>query len=312
MKEVILLTGATGFLGAHIGKLLCNNQYHLVATRRAGSNLETYGEVGKEITWIDIEEENWIGQVITLKPSTIIHTAWIGVAHSQRNDREVQSKNILLLQDILLIAKASQTQRIIGLGSQAEYGYLDSVVAESHTCKPDSAYGAVKTVCCELLKNFCLNHGIQWYWLRVFSIFGEGESRQWLLPDFIQTMLEKKVSAMDFTGGEQQYAYLYIDDFIEAISRLVFNQQDKSGVYNLSAIELRPLKTLLEFVRDSVDPNFQLNFGVIPYRTGQSMLIAGDMELFKKTFGPLRVTPLEMSIRNTINFYKSTVVNESF
>lgn len=233
MKEVILITGITGFLGCHLGKLLIENNYKVIATRRGSSNLTNCFEFLEMINWIDIDEKDWREKVIALQPSIILHAAWIGVSASDREDWDMQSKNLYFLQDLIFIAQHSNTQKIIGLGSQAEYGYIDSIVSESHPLKPTSAYGALKIVSSQLIKNYCIQQKIQWYWMRIFSVFGENEGTVWLLPTVIKTILAKKETKMAFSPGNQRYAYLYVKDFANAIKKVLISD-NKSGFYNIS------------------------------------------------------------------------------
>lgn len=303
MKEVILITGITGFLGCHLGKLLCENNYQVIATRRSNSSLKNCTEFQEQIKWIYIDDDNWKDIITGYQPAIIIHAAWIGVAAAERDDWELQTKNLSFLQDLLFIARQSGTQKIIGLGSQAEYGFIDTIVVESHPLKPTTAYGAVKIISAQLLKDFCVKHTIQWYWLRVFSVFGEKESTKWLLPNVIKTIAAKQVKKMSFSPGDQQYAYLYIKDFANAIKNIVINKGNNSGIYNVSSSRPLPLKHIISFIKDIIDPAFVLEFGALPYRQNQSMLIAGDVTLFNKVFGSVAQTSLEESINNTINFY---------
>ena len=303
MKEAILITGATGFLGCHIATLLCEKNYQVIATRRTNSGLKNCIEFQQQIDWVNTDDQNWKEIIIGLKPTIIIHAAWMGVMASERDDWELQAKNLILLQDLLYVAKQSNTQKIIGLGSQAEYGFIDSVVEETHPLKPSTAYGAVKILSAQLLKHFALQNNIQWHWLRVFSVFGEKEGEQWLMPTVIKTIAQGQLKKMAFSAGNQKYAYLYIKDFANAVYKILTNQNNVSGIYNISAGNPLPLKKVITLIRDILNPAFELGFGELYTRPNQSMLIAGDMSKFNRTFGILETTNFEESIHNTINFY---------
>lgn len=303
MKEVILITGITGFLGCHLGQLIVSGNYRVVATRRSNSNLKNCLEFQEQVKWVNIEEDDWKEQIIDLKPTIVVHAAWLGVAASDRDDWELQSKNIAFLQNLLYIAQKSQTTKVIGLGSQAEYGFIETLVDESHSLKPVSAYGAVKVVCAHLMKAFCVEQKIHWYWLRVFAVFGEKEGEGWLIPKVIKTIAAKQTSSMPFSPGEQKYAYLYIRDLAIAVKKVLDYIPDQSGIYNMSADNPLPLKEIIIMIRDTMAPGFGLEFGALSYRQNQSMMIGGNMSLFKSVFGNLHTTTLEESIRNTIQFY---------
>ena len=60
---------------------------------------------------------------------------------------------------------------------------------------------------------------------------------------------------MAFTPGEQQYTYLYIKDFTNAIKKVIVNQSKSSGVYNISSQQSLALKMIITYIRDIIDPS---------------------------------------------------------
>ncbi len=311
MSKVVLITGVTGFIGCHLAELLLTNNYKIIATKRTNSNLRNCSDFKDKIEWINVDEEDWKQQIIASQPHIIIHAAWIGVTARERDDWELQSKNISFLEEVCFVAKHSGAEKFIALGSQAEYGFVDTMVKEDQLLKPTAAYGAVKVICSQLVKSFCHKNKIQWYWLRIFSLFGEKEGPGWLIPNVIRAIDSKEKAKMEFSPGDQQYAYLYIKDCVEALKKVISHPEDASGFYNLSSCEVTSLKYIITLIRNKMDKGFVLEFGVLPYRKDQSMLIAGDMKLYNSTFGNLHQRPLSESLDNTINYYTSKVLNES-
>ena len=111
LKEVILITGITGFLGCHLAQLLVDNNYNIIATKRNSSNLKNCIEFQDKVKWINVDEKDWQDKVIALQPVIIIHAAWTGVLNLERDDWQMQSTNLLLLQDLLYIAKKSNVKK---------------------------------------------------------------------------------------------------------------------------------------------------------------------------------------------------------
>lgn len=310
--QTVLLTGATGFLGSYIGEELYLD-YKLIALKRKSSNLNNCSLYKENIIWIDKDESNWKEKIISYSPRIIIHTAWQGVEAKKREDWEFQTENLYFLRDIFYIAKQSNTKKIIALGSQAEYGYIESLVSENCNLKPVEAYGAVKVVASNLLEQFCTNNSIEWYWLRIFSVFGEREDINWFIPHLITTILSGKSNSLPLTAGEQKYAYLYARDFAKAIKKIVESNNNKSNIYNICSSKLLSIKDIAYKIKDLINPDFQLKFGELPYRENQSMLIAGNVTLFENEFGKLDNTTLEEGIVNTINYIKKMLKrDESF
>lgn len=299
----VLLTGVTGFLGSHIAEILNQNNIDIVGLKRLTSDLSKCISFVNDIKWIDLDHANeWKQEVISESPTEIIHCAWIGVEASDRNNWSLQAKNIELLVDLLEITQSLTIKKFIFLGSQAEYGNISHKVSEDDVVYPMSAYASIKLSCLQILKTYAeLNH-LNWLWLRVFSVFGERESYKWLIPSVINTM--KAETEMDFTGGAQQYAYLYAGDFAKILLSIV-ESEIKSGIYNVSGNHTLTLKSLLSQIRDAINPSFQLNFGAIPYRKNQSMYIQGDITKLTNEIGAIDFTDFNVALSKTLNYYLS-------
>ena len=198
------------------------------------------------------------------------------------------------------VAKITSVNRFIFLGSQAEYGNINGIVSEDQVCVAINAYGSVKSACLEILKTFAINNKLNWIWLRLFSFFGEKENETWLFPSLIQKI--KTENEMNFTLGEQKYAYLYVKDFALIIDKIV-SLEIQSGIYNVSSDIVRSIRSLVEEVRDRINPKFQLNFGALKYRDNQSMHIQGSIKKLKGQIGKLEFTDFTIAIENTIRYY---------
>lgn len=303
----ILLTGATGFLGSHIAESLVSKKVEVFALKRENSNCWRCENFYDKITWINYDDQSvWKEVVIKSRISIIIHAAWLGVEAFERDDLEVQAKNIDLIAKLLEIGKTLKIKKFISLGSQAEYGQINNEIDENAMLKPTTAYGVIKVASSEIVKSFCIENNIQWFWLRIFSVFGEREGNSWLIPSLIFKIKEQ--TSMDFTAGMQKHAYMYVKDFV-AIMNKVIGMNVVSGVYNVCSNETSYLKDVIQKIAYIVNPEFKLNFGAIPYRNSQSMHIQGNMMKLFGQIGVYHFSDFNTSIDKTINYYISSTPN---
>lgn len=297
----VLITGITGFLGSHIAGNLIADNINVIGLKRKNSDIWRCKEFEDSVCWIDIDEEGeYEKQLSSMDFDTVIHGAWIGVESASRDNWNEQYKNIPFLLSLLRISKNAGVRKFIFLGSQAEYGNFNGKINEYYTTNAVNAYAGVKLACLELVKAFCVSNTINWIWLRLFSFFGEKENSNWLLPSLIRTM--KIENQMDFTKGEQKYAYMYVKDFATIINHVV-SSTIQSGIYNVSSNEPRTIKSLIEEIRDYVNPSFVLNFGVLPYRANQSMHMEGDSEKLFSQIGEINYTDFKKALRTTLEYY---------
>jgi nucleoside-diphosphate-sugar epimerase len=200
----------------------------------------------------------------------------------------------------LKVAKVSNVEKFIAFGSQAEYGHFSGLIDENYDLEPKSAYGLSKYLCSQTIKVFCEQNNIDWYWLRLFSFFGEKEASNWFIPSLIKNISENK--PMDMTPGEQRYAYMYIGDLAEIIYNLI-KSSASSGIYNLSSKNSVSLKEIVEKIINIIKPlNPQVNFGALPYRENQPMLIQGEVSKLEGEIGEFNETSFDRNLEKVVQF----------
>lgn len=279
----ILLTGATGFIGSNIAKGLLAEGYIVYATYRTASSFEKCSKFKNKINWINIETSGWKEYIKTIQPDQFIHVAWGGIEAENRNDWDLQIRNFWFSKEYFDLAKEFGIKKVIALGSQAEYGVNQFSVNETVAPMPNDAYGAIKTLTANYLRNLYENTDTQWYWIRIFSVFGEGENHNWLMPSVISKLLKNE--PISLTSCKQQYNYLYIEHFVTQFLAIVQCNQNKSGIYNLCNSKSIELKELLLKIVDLMNlPKALLLFNSIPQRPGQNMMISGDNTKFRDFF----------------------------
>ena len=295
----VFLTGATGFIGAYVLRELRSQGHDLLCLKRPTSNLSSLGTAAEQVHWANTDED-WQTIFRNFHPEAVINLAWDGVSSADRVIWQKQVANINFQQELLNLSAKCGVRKFIGIGSQSEYGDFEGVIDESFPVNPKTAYAAVKLACLDLLRCFCEINQIEWYWFRLFPLFGPGESDRWLIPSLIKAMCTK--DSMDLTPGEQLLPYLYVGECAKAIVSPL-QTGDKSGIYNVCADNPRPLKELVTMIKDKVNPAFKLNFGALPYRFGQSMLMGSHTDKLARNLYTLDTTSFETHLQETINHY---------
>lgn len=296
----VFITGASGFIGSYVFRNLINDGHTVLSLKRSTTNLWRIEDCAIKADWIE-DSERFDEMLIQFAPEVIINLAWNGVAAKDRTDWAKQESNILMQQRLLDIAFKCGTKKVIGAGSQAEYGAFENIIDETYPANPNSAYGAVKYSCLTMLKTFCEINNIEWYWFRIFPCFGPMEDENWLIPSLIKNVMTE--DHMDLTPGEQKLAYLYVGEVANSITSPIASIEDKSGVYNICSDNPRPLKEMVTSIRDLVDPEFQLNFGALQYRYGQCMYMEGDTTKLKNNLYKIDTASYNEHMKHTVEYY---------
>lgn len=291
----IFITGATGFLGYHIASSCLAAGFDLLCLKRKSSVSLFKPDQEEIISWVNADEEAWEKTVVDYQPDILIHCAWEGVSAENRNNSQVQCKNIQLSEKLI---KLCPYRQIIVLGSQEEYGRIDSVVDENYPLAPITEYAKAKIETCKMLQKYAENKGIEWLWIRVFTVFGEKQKEDWLIPSIIKKCLNPDELQMDTTKGEQSYSYLYSADFASAITSTL-GEVGNSGIYNISSSTPIRLIDLFSLIKQKTNSKIEFH-PVLPYREYQSMMIMGDSTKFKNTFGDYEKTTLSQGLDRII------------
>ena len=301
-SKTILLTGITGFLGSNLLEALLAENYTIIGLKRSASDVWRIKEFlnNSKLKLVDIDKVKLDNIFAQEHIDILIHSAWGGVKTDDRNSLIVQLENFDFALRLFNLAIKAGVNKIISLGSQAEYGHYEGRVDENYPCNPVDAYGMAKIFAGRSLQTLSEQSNTKWFWVRLFSLFGPKEDCKWLLPFAINKMLNNE--DIDLTNCEQRYDYLFVKDFCKGIIMLL--NSEKSGVYNLSSNNSIQLKEILLMIKENLNSKSKLNFGALDYRKNQVMHVEGDSTKLYKEIN-IAISPFLESLSETTKYYKN-------
>ena len=113
----------------------------------------------------------------------------------------------------------SNIEKIIYCGSCDEYGNQKKIVNERNIAKPINYYGKYKLkVTKEFLKAY-ENYKLPIIIIRPSVVYGPGQKNLMLIPSMIRSFKEKTL--LDINSGSQYRDFLYIDDLVDGIFKIL-------------------------------------------------------------------------------------------
>ncbi len=301
-KFVILLTGATGFIGSSVLRQILDDGHIPIALVRRQSNqarIDHFDGVQK-IAYDDISDRAFIEQIKTFNPDVFIHLAWKGVEGENRNDKSQISANIPFALSTVDLAHEVGCQQWIGIGSQAEYGNPNRRVDESYPADPTSIYGKAKSACYWATSGLCQYYRMTHTWLRIFSTYGPQDNPNWLIPYVVRELSSGR--SPQLTKCEQLWDFLYVDDAARGI--LLSAYFSVSGLLNLGSGVARPLAEVIKEIMNILGTTTKPNIGAVPYKIDQVMHLEADMTKLKSQTGWEPQVDLSDGLRRTVDFFK--------
>ncbi|MBF0521755.1 MAG: NAD(P)-dependent oxidoreductase [Candidatus Omnitrophica bacterium] len=301
-KKTIIITGASGFVGAALIKQAAKDGNRVIALKRESSDLTRIKNV-KGVYLFNYEtllEKKNLQKIKSLKPDIFIHAAWQGVGGKDRNELFQITNNLPFTLDLVQLAYDVGCAHWIGIGSQAEYGNPNQKVDELFPTNPTTLYGKSKVATSWSALGLCQASGMTGSWVRLFSPYGPDDNPDWFIPYVIKELSQGR--APKLTKCEQLWDYLYIDDVATGILSVAY--ANAPGIFNLGSGKAVPLRKIIEIIQKLVNPKIQPQFGAIEYRPDQVMHLEADIRKIKKITGWTPQTNLKQGLEKTVQWFQ--------
>ena len=293
-KHRILVTGASGFIGSPLCRLLLADGHRVWAMNRGESSADTHPDGIDGITYQSVGDQ-FPSELLAWGPETVVNLAWSGIpdyghACSSANLED----QIRLFEQVLAI---ESVERVIGAGTCLEYGARGGLCDEKETAEPTSFLAWSK----QSLRNYLLlatdPSEIDVVWFRIFYAYGPRQRREGLLP----SMLVEAASGRQFPllNPDGAKDFVYIDDVVEAFRRAV-NPDSPPGTFNVGSGFLVSLRDVWDAAVRSAEGRTDEEAILTPVSAEASdSEIYASLERISESFGWHPRVSLEEGIRRT-------------
>ncbi len=299
----VIVTGATGMIGASLIEQLINDNIEVTAIIRPNSAKFVNLVRSPKVMVIECDVNNLLSLSDKLKGKydVFYHFAWDGTYGDSRDDMFLQERNIRNTLEAVTLAHNLNCDVFVGAGSQAEFGFVDGVISDKIPKNPVTGYGIAKYTAGKLSAILCTQYGMRQSWGRIVSTYGPRDNNYTMVMSGIINMLDGQ--RMQFTKGEQVWDYLYGEDCARAF--YLIGKYGKDGkAYTIGSGKTRLLREYIEVIRDIVNPDLDIGIGEIPYYQNQVMRLEADISELSRDTGFTPQIEFEEGIRRTVDWYK--------
>jgi dTDP-6-deoxy-L-talose 4-dehydrogenase (NAD+) len=212
LKRVVLVTGATGFVGRHVLRCLASNGVspRLVLRHGRAPAREAADAVESIVNTRDLfaEDAQWWQRTCS-GVDTVVHLAW----YVEPGRYLASPLNLECLLGTLQLAKgaiAAGVRRFIGVGTCFEYNLTHGNLSTRTPLDPLTPYAAAKAAAFIALSRCLPAADVEFAWPRLFNLYGEGEDPRRLVP-YIRSQLARGEVA-ELTQGHQVRDFMDVED----------------------------------------------------------------------------------------------------
>lgn len=312
---LVLITGATGFVGSHlVDHLLAETDWHLASVSRSLRHVE-YAPPSARLRFYaaDLTEPSTIEQVIgDLKPDGIIHLAGQPLEPAAWRDPAATFRLNVIGQINLFEAaiKAGLRPRTVLGGSALIYGIVkpeENPIDEDQPPRPTSPYSVSKLAADYLGYQYWVSHQLPVVRLRPFNQIGPRQSPDFVVSDFAKQIAEIERGAaqpvLRVGNLAAQRDFLDVRDAASAY-RLALQDGAPGEAYNIGSGEAHSVQELLDIMLGMTSVPIRVEVDQAKFRPIDLPRIVCNAGKFRSKTGWQPRLPLQTSLRDTLDYWR--------
>lgn len=274
MKEKILITGSTGFVGKHLVPKLVNEGYEILEiTRDIAKSTNLFKDTTSKLL---LDDDNFKDKIVAFKPAIVIHLASYLTSSDNWTDVEkLVNTNILFLSKILDAVSSVDLKLFVNTGTFAEYFKGDDVL------QPAYFYAATKTASRAIVDYYANAYNFKQTTIVPYTIYGGNDSQKKIIDIIFDSTLNEK--PLDLSPGEQVLDFIHINDVTNFYISVVNNLKKLPNKTNfkLGTGIGHNLKQVAIYIEEITSRKTNINWGGKDYRNSDVMFAIANLENIK-------------------------------
>jgi nucleoside-diphosphate-sugar epimerase len=296
----VLLTGATGFIGSHVARLLVREGCEVHALVRANARLWRIADLRSQLELItgDVCDAATREAIAERKPQSCIHLGWYATPGIYLRAPENVDLMAGTLKLAMRLAEAG-CERFVGVGTCFEYGTDAGYLSEETPLAPAFLYSAAKAGTYLALR--CLQGSMSVAWARLFYLYGPYEDEGRLVPSVIRALLAGDPARC--TLGQQVRDYLHVEDVASALWCTA--KSSLLGAVNVGSGNPVTVAAVVREIGELLDKRDLVQLGALPSPPGDPPFVCANSRRLRAETDWRPRFDLSAGLRDTIDWWRT-------
>lgn len=274
----VVLTGATGFVGANLARRLLHEGHEVHLLVRQGFALWRIEAIRPDLQLHGVnlnDAESLSRQIAAIRPDWIFHLAAYGAYSSQTDVHRIYQTNLTTTINLLEACLKTGFETFINTGSSSEYGFKDHAPTEKEWVDPNSYYSAAKVAATLYCRYSAQRHQAHIATLRLYSVYGAYEEPTRLIPTLIVKGLRGELPPL--VNPNIARDYVYSEDVNDAfLLAATVPEPEPGAVYNIGTGIQTSLREVVEAVQQIMNIPVEPEWGSMPDRQWDTSVWVSD------------------------------------
>ena len=290
----VLVTGAGGFLGQHVARIVAARVNEVLGGLRRRSAIEPVAAV------VDVTDPQSVTTAFAeFKPTHVVHCAAYGVNQALNDAAQAFAVNVMGTLNVVRAAAASRVVRFVHVGSCSEYAGSNRPIPETAPQCPNNVYAATKAAGTLLALQVAGETGLPLVVVRPFGLWGPGEAAYRLVPQVIEACRSR--TKLDLTPCDIVRDYTFVGDMAGWIATITADAKIGSGtIINLGSGHGIVLRDFVLSLAGLLGGAELMDFGARSHRPNEQNSLVADTQRLVSLLGAPTATSLADGVRQTI------------
>lgn len=309
-KTNVLITGATGFIGANLARACLDWKWKVHIFSRKSSNFWRIDDIKNKIQDYKIDlyrdKEKVPYLVEKIKPDVIFHTAAYGGYPFQKDVDKIVHANIIGTVNLVNACSKIGFDIFVNTGSSSEYGLKSKPMSETDLLEPINDYGVAKASATLFCQVKAKSEKLPIVTLRLFSPYGYYEEPTRLVPSVIISCLlgeNPKVSSSDSVRD-----FIFIEDVMDAYIRVIKTSDISGQIFNIGYSQQHSVDDVVNKIIELTGNKVKPKWGNIPKRPNEPNIWQADISKAKDILNWEPKYGLDEGLKKTIKWFEKNMI----